>query len=72
MDDSCSNESSEDEETEFLFMGIKTENLEEESEEVVDLEAELIISLEELRRYKRMYKQLKNKVIEVEEKKNDT
>ena len=38
MDDSCLDESSEDEEIEVLFMGIKSENPKEESEGVVDLE----------------------------------
>ena len=46
MDDSCSDESSEDEHIEVLFMGIKSENPEEESEGVVYLEVELISSLE--------------------------
>ena len=57
MDDSCSNEFGEDKETEVLFMGIKSENPKEESEGVVDLEAELINALEELRKYRRMHKQ---------------
>ena len=54
MDDRCSDEFIEDEETRVIFMGIKSENPEEELKGVVDLEVELISSLEELRKYKRM------------------
>ena len=39
MDDSCLDESSEDEEVEILFMGIESENPEKELEGAVDLEA---------------------------------
>ena len=56
MDDNCSNESSEDEDVEVLFMGIQKKIPEEEVEGVVDLEAELVSDLEELGKYKRMYK----------------
>ena len=56
MDDSFSDESSEDEEAEVIFMGIESENSENESEGVVDLEAKLISALEELGKYKRMHK----------------
>ena len=38
MDDNCSNESSEDEDVEVLFMGLENEISEEEVEGVVDLE----------------------------------
>ena len=53
-------------------MGIESENPKNESEGVVDLEVEIINALEELRKYKRLYKQLKTKVTEVEKKNNDT
>ena len=53
-------------------MGIESENPENESEGVVDLEVEIINALEELRKYKRLYKQLKTKVTEVEKKNNNT
>ena len=53
-------------------MGIESENPENESEGVVDPEVEIINALEELRKYKRLYKQLKTKVTEVEKKNNDT
>ena len=53
-------------------MGIENKNPEEEVEGVVDLEAELISALEELRKYKRMDKQLKIKVTEFEEKNYDS
>ena len=53
MDDNCSNESSEDEDVEVLFMGLE-KKISEEVEGVVDLEAELVSSLEELGKYKRM------------------
>ena len=56
MDDNCSNESSEDEDVEVLFMGVENKIPEDEIEGVVDLEAELVSSLEELGKYKRMYK----------------
>ena len=54
MNDSCSNESSEDEEAEVLFMGIENKFAKEEVEGVVDLEAELASALEELMKYKKM------------------
>ena len=47
MDDNCSNESSEDEDVEVLFMGLENEIYEEEVESVVDLEAKLVSALEE-------------------------
>ena len=53
MDDNCSNESSED--VEVLFMGLENE-ISEEVEGVANLEAELVSDLEELGKYKRMYK----------------
>ena len=53
MDDNCSNESSEDEDVEVLFIGVENNILEEEVEGVVDLEAELVSALEELGKYKR-------------------
>ena len=56
MDDSCSNESSEYEDVELLFMGIENKIPEEEVEGVVYLEEELVSALEELGKYKRMYK----------------
>ena len=56
MDDNCSNESSEDEDVGVLFMGIENKIPEEEVEGVVDLEVELVSALEELGKYKRMYK----------------
>ena len=56
MDDNCSNESSENEDVEVLFMGIQKKIPEEEVEGVVDLEAELVSALEELGKCKRMYK----------------
>ena len=46
MNDSCSNYSSEDEEAKVLFMGIENKISEEEVEGVIDLEVELISSLE--------------------------
>ena len=55
MDDNCSNESSEDEYVEVLFIGLENE-ISEEEVGVVDLEAELVSSLEELGKYKMMYK----------------
>ena len=55
MDDNCSNESPEDKDIEFLFMGIKNKIHEEEVEGVVELEEELVNALEELGKYKRMY-----------------
>ena len=55
MDDNCSNESSEDEDVEVLFMGLENE-IYEEVEGVVDLEEELVSALEELGKYERMYK----------------
>ena len=58
MDDNCSNESSEDEDVEVLFMGLENEIFEEEVG-VVDLEAELVSALEELGKHKRMYKNQK-------------
>ena len=54
-DDNCSNESSEDEDVEVLFMGLENKIL-EEVEGVVDLEVEPVSALEELGKYKRMYK----------------
>ena len=54
MDDNFSNESSED--AEVLFMGLESEISEEKIEGVVDLEEELVSALEELGKYKRMYK----------------
>ena len=41
---------------EVLFMGVENKVFEEEVEGMVDIEAELISSFEELRKYKRMYK----------------
>ena len=41
---------------EVLFMEIENKTPEEEVEGVVDLEAELVSALEELGKYKRMYK----------------
>ena len=47
MDDNCSNKSSEDEDVEFLFMGIENLKIpEEEVEGVVYIEAELVSTLE--------------------------
>ena len=46
MDDNCSNESSEDEDVEVLFMGIENKIHEEEVEGVVDLDVELVSALE--------------------------
>ena len=56
MDDNCSSESSKDEDVELLFMGIENIIPEEEVEAVVDLEVKLTSALEELWKYKRMYK----------------
>ena len=56
MDDNCSNECSEDENVEVLFMGIENKIPEDKVEGVVDLEAKLVSALEELGKYKRMYK----------------
>ena len=61
MYESCSDESSGDEETKVLFMGIENGNPGEDSEWVVDLEYELISDFEELRKYRRRYKKLKTK-----------
>ena len=59
MHDNCPNESSEDEDVEFLFMGIESKIPKEEVEGVVDLEAELVSALQKLGKYKRMYKKQK-------------
>ena len=56
-----SKEDSED--VEVLFMGFENEITEEEIEDVVDLEAKLINSHEELEKYKRMYKKSKTHMI---------
>ena len=71
MDDSCSNESSEDEEALVLFMEIDNKIPEEEIEGVVGLEAELINALEESRKYKRVYTKIKIHVTKFEDKNND-
>ena len=71
MDDNCSNESSEDEDVEVLFMGLENRISKEEVEDVVDLEAELVSALEELGKYKRMYKKLKKSYEKFEGKNND-
>ena len=60
MDYNFSNESSEDEDAQALFMGIQNKIPEEEVEGVVDLEAELVSVLEDLGEYERMYKKIKN------------
>ena len=59
MDDNYSNDSSEDEDVEFLFMGIANKIPQEENEGGVDLEAELVSALEELGKSKSMYKKSK-------------
>ena len=59
MDDSCSSKYSEGEDVELLLMGIENIIPAEEVEGVVDLEAELVSALEELRKYKRMSKNSK-------------
>ena len=56
MDYNNSNESSEDEYVEVIFTGIQNIIPEEEVEGVVDLKAWLVSSIEELGKYKRMYK----------------
>jgi hypothetical protein len=71
-EDSSSSYMSEDDKTELLFMGMESQNKvvddnEENSEvEEVDLEGELINALEELRKYKRKRKSLKEKLLEYE------
>jgi hypothetical protein len=73
-----SEESEEEEESEHLFMGIETQNnhtkntfdIEEENSEVegeVDLEAELISALDELRKYKKKNKLLRGQLLEFEQ-----
>ena len=71
MDDNGWNEFSEDEYVEVLFMGLENKISEEEVEGVVDLEAELVSALEELGKYKRMYKISKTHMAEFAEKNND-
>ena len=66
MDD---NDSSEDEDVEVIFIGIDNKVL-EGVEGMVDLEAELVSSLEELGKYKRMYKKLKIHMTEHDEENN--
>ena len=61
-----SKEDSED--VEVLFMGFESEISGEEIEDVTDLEVELINVHEELEKYKKMYKKLKNHMMEIEEK----
>jgi gamma-glutamylcyclotransferase (GGCT)/AIG2-like uncharacterized protein YtfP len=61
---------SEDEETKLLFMGIENQNEDEGNSEVegeVYLEEELISSLEELRKYKKKNKSLREQLLEYEE-----
>ena len=73
-----SEESEEEDRYEHLFMGIETQNnhtknnfeIEEENYEVegeVDLEAELISSLDELRKYKMKNKLLRGQLLEFEQ-----
>jgi hypothetical protein len=73
-----SEESEEEDKSEHLFMGIETQNnhtknnfeIEEENSEVegeVDLEVELISALDELRKYKRKNKSLREQLSEYEE-----
>jgi hypothetical protein len=72
-ENSSSSDMSEDDETNFLFMGIETQNKaiddNEENFEVegeVDLEGELISALEELRKYKKRNKSLREQLLEYE------
>ena len=71
MDDNYSNESSEDEDAEVMFMGVERKIPEDEVEGEVDIEAELVSALEELGKYKRMYKKSIIHMKEFEEKNND-
>ena len=54
-----------------LFMGLESQISEEKIEGVADLEAEHVSALEELGKYKRMYKKSKTHMAEFEEKNND-
>jgi hypothetical protein len=74
-EDNSSFDMSEDDETNLLFMGIKTQNNvvddNEEKSEVegeVDLEGEITSALEELRKYKKKNKSLREQLLEYEEK----
>jgi hypothetical protein len=74
-EDNSSSDMSEDDETKLLFMGIETQNNvvddNEENSEVegeVYLEGELISALEELRKYKKKNKSLREQLLEHEEK----
>ena len=70
-EESSLNESSDSDEEKVLFLGIVEENEHEEdleSEEEVNMEAKLVNSLSESKRYRNKYRQLKNFVIEQREK----
>ena len=70
-EESNSNESSDSDEEKVLFLGIAEDNEHEEdseSEEEVNMEAELVNALSELKRYINKYRKLKNFVIEQREK----
>ena len=68
MENSEDEETSDDEETKILFMGIETQAPEDESnvEGEVDLKAELISALEKLRKSKKKNKQLRTQLSEYE------
>ena len=64
---SSSNESSDSDEEKVLFLGIVEENEHEEdleSEEEVNMEAKLLSTLDEVKRYKNKYRQLNSVVAE--------
>ena len=65
MEDSEDEESSEDEETKILFMGIETQDDESDVEGEVDLKAELISALEELRKSKMKNKESNQIIIDL-------
>ena len=69
MENSEDEETSDNEETQIPFMGIQIEGLEDESDVKgkVDLKAELISSLEELRKRKKKNTQLRTQLSEYEE-----
>ena len=69
MENSEDEETSDNEETQILFMGIETQDLEDESyvEGEVDLKAKLINALEYLRKKKKKDKKLRKQLSEYEE-----
>ena len=69
MENSEHEETSDDEETKILFMGIKTQTLEDQLdvEGEVDLMVELISALEELRKRKNKNKKLISQLSQYEE-----